>query len=126
MYRIERAEESDIQNSEYGSKNSTYNAYSIVEGDKPIAYMWFEVKNSVMHLTLFEVIEKSKGTGTKIIHFLFEHLSLSKIEGFSMCEQRAYRFWERLGAKFYYVEEEGYEIDELLDAEIESPFTLIM
>lgn len=124
MLRIEKVDEHNIKNNEY--KHEPH-SYVIIENNQHMAYLHFRMKDSqVMWLDMIEVIEKRKGLGTKIIYFLFQHFGLQKIEGFSFCEERAYRFWEQLGAKFYYVEEEGYEIDELLDTGLESPFTLVL
>ncbi|PLS19428.1 hypothetical protein CVD28_03155 [Bacillus sp. M6-12] len=116
----------DIENTEYEQK-SNLDAYMILKSNKPVAYVWFDIKDNTMDLGMIEVIEKGKGLGTEIIYFLFEYFSLEKITGFVLCEERAYRFWDKLGATFYYVEEEGYiDIYELLDAELQSAFTLIL
>lgn len=122
--RIEKVNEKQNQNSPYPDDSDSF---VMIEGNKPIAYLSFNMKSEkVMWLDLIQVLDKRKGWGTKIVHFLFQHFDLERIEGFSFCEEEAYRFWTTLGAKFYYVEEEGYNIDELLDAGLESPFTLVV
>lgn len=77
-----------------------------------------------MWLDMIEVIDKRRGLGSEIINFFFHYFSLVKIEGFSLCEERAIRFWNRLGADIYYLDYEGYEIEEIVDAGVETPFAL--
>jgi hypothetical protein len=128
MFTLKSVSGSEVADSDYASKYKKYgrkHLYAIMDRDEVVAYAAFKMKmDKVLWLDVIEVIRKESGTGTKIVHFFFQYFSLEKIEGLIMCEERAYRFWERLGAEIYYIDEEGYAIDELIDAELESPFTL--
>lgn len=126
MFSIESINEDEIISRQY-KKHYNNNSHVVKSDSKIVAYVTFTMKNkSVMWLDMIEVIPKEKKLGTKIIKFFFQHFSLEKIEGFILCENRAYRFWNSLGAEIYYIHEEEYEIEELIDAGLESPFTLCL
>jgi predicted GNAT family acetyltransferase len=125
MLSIEKSSKDGIENSQYKKHYDEENLYIIKEKGKQLAYISFKMKDdTTMWLYMIEVIEKGKGIGRKVIKYLNKHFSLERIEGFVLCEKRAYLFWESLGSNVYYIAEEGYDIDELIDAELESPFIL--
>ncbi|GAB6431429.1 hypothetical protein bcgnr5372_46350 [Bacillus luti] len=126
MLSIEKLSKDGIENSQYKKHYDEENLYIIKENGKQIAYISFKMKDATtMWLYMIEVIEKGKGLGKNIIKFLSNHFSLDRIEGFVLCEKRAHLFWESLGADVYYVAKEGYGIDEIIDAELDSPFALV-
>lgn len=100
----------------------------IVKKDgNPVAGITLDVKED--HIYVYEIkvftTERRKGYGKQIIHSLFDKFERSVIKGASLETEEAYSFWHNLGAKFYYIEEEGYEdIYELIDSELMSPFVL--
>lgn len=126
MLKIQSITSNDVLDSEYKSQFKQYSnkdLYAILQNGEVIAYATFKIDNSIMWLNMIEVIAKGNGLGKDIIAFLFEYYSLDKIKGFVLCEERALRFWNKLGADIYYIDYEGYEIEEIIDAELESPFT---
>lgn len=100
------------------------NLYSIDNNGETIAYATFRIDDDVMWLDMIEVIVKGKGLGRMIIDFFFQYFSLNKIKGLILCEKDAYHFWNKIGAEIYYIDVEGYGIDELLESGLESPFVL--
>lgn len=126
MISIEKFSKDSMIDSQYKKHYDDDNLYILKENGKKIAYVSFIMKDdATMWLYMIEVIEKGKGIGRNIINYLTKHFSLERIEGFVLCERRSYLFWESLGAKIYYVVEQSYDIDEILDAGIESPFILV-
>lgn len=98
---------------------------NVIQEGKVIATAIIEVKESEAYLFNIEVFDKRKGHGRKIIKQLMEHFNLELLKGASSSTFEAYLFWQSLGAEFYFVKEEGFTIEELVDAEIESPFILM-
>lgn len=121
MFTIRQIDKDEIVNSHYVI-NYKDNLHAICKNDELVAYATFRIDSNIMWLDMIEAIKK--GFGTEIINFFWEYYSLEKIKGLILCEEKAYRFWDKLGANIYYIAEEGYEIEELIDAGLESPFVL--
>lgn len=123
MFSIKPINKNEVANSQY-VKDYNNDLYSITNNNgDTIAYVTFRIDNNIMWLDMIEVVNKEKGLGREIVNFLSENYSVSQIKGFILCEERALYFWNKLGAEIYYIDVEGYEIEELVDAGLESPFT---
>lgn len=99
--------------------------FSVIQDGIPVASIVFHLTAGTLYLHHIEVFKKRRGTGRKVIEFLFQHFQLTQINGFVLCDETAYNFWHRLGAVIYFIDVEGYaDGAELVDAGIESPFCL--
>lgn len=123
MITIKSINKNEVVNSEHVIKYSE-NLYAIESNGKTVAYATFTINNNIMLLDMIEVVEKGKGLGGIIVDFFFGYFSLDKIKGLILCEEGAYNFWKKMGAEIYYIDVEGYEIYELIDSRLESPFVL--
>lgn len=123
MYSIKQISFNDIQDTTYdfSERNDTY---AISFNNKIIAYTQFKITNNNMYLDLIEVITKRNGHGSNIIKWLINYYDLKEMQGFCLLEERAMNFWKNIGAELYYIDIEGYTIQELLEDGMETPFKL--
>ena len=125
MFEIRQIKNKELQNTSYHEEYASLAPYMVTSNGKVVAYLWFRFQGESLYLYMIEVIKKRKGIGEKVIEFLFNHYGIDEISGFILSELRAYNFWEKVGASIYYIDVEGYQDgEELVDAGIESPFTL--
>lgn len=125
MFEIREIENIERHNTKYHKGYESLNPHIVTHNKKVMAYLWFRHQGERIQLNMIEVVEKRKGVGESVIEFLFNHYGIDEINGFVLCEVRAYDFWRKLGASIYHIDVEGYEDgEELVDAGIESPFSL--
>ena len=81
------------------------NTFTILNGNKIIAFIDFTYYHDidVVSIDLFEVFERSKGTGTQIINEiqLCEKVNCIEVNPFTEC---SVEFWRKMG--FYFVDSE--------------------
>lgn len=125
MLNIAKQGKDVIADNPYREYYNEEHLYVVKEDEKEVAYLSFLINDdNTMYLYMIEVIEKGKGIGRNIIKHLINYYSLESIKGFVLDEKRAYIFWRSLGAEIYYVDVEGYEIEELLEDGLDSSFIL--
>ena len=88
--------------------------YFVYEEDEVVGVVWLlfydqsdyeDLDEDLIHLDLVEVLDPGKGLGSRIVDELFESFEVGKIKGQVMYDdrQKAYFFWESLGAYMFSV-----------------------
>lgn len=115
MFNIRKLYNGEFINMEYGRLSG--NPLIIEKNSKVIAYLWIREDGTNLIIDMIEVVEKEQGYGTEIIYYLFNHFPIETITGNVLLEggDRAYWFWESLGAELSITSDEldtfSYEED---------------
>lgn len=96
------ATEQEVKRLETSYPRPSYAPHKIIDEEGiSLAYIWFRVFDCVLEIDFFEVVNKGKGIGKAVIHYLFDAFDLAGMKGeiLRVDQERPYRFWTSLGAE---------------------------